>query len=294
LPATTPKTFVSLFLAMADDLDDFFNDLDQIETEAIQEETDLKVRESKESASSEDQPGQSNGEAGPPTKRQKVRGTKLYATTVPPIRPKGVVVAASSSVIASKPSDPLSTADAPNSSVLAPSHAASVGVGYPTPSLMNLALPPLPPGPPPPPPQSSAALEGSSKLSKPVKRVAAGKVWVDTTLSEWPENDFRIFVGNLSRDVTDAQLLEHFQTKYASTAMAKIVKDHKTEVSKGYGFVSFLQPLDCAKAIREQDQKWLGARPIRVKRSDWKDRSMSEVQKKQKKEKKKEKRFGGL
>jgi RNA recognition motif-containing protein len=75
--------------------------------------------------------------------------------------------------------------------------------------------------------------------------------------------------------------------------MAKVVKD-KAGVSKGYGFVSFLQPLDCAKAIREQDQKWLGSRPIRVKRSDWKDRNFNNVEKKKKKEAKKERRLGGL
>ena len=28
--------------------------------------------------------------------------------------------------------------------------------------------------------------------------------------------------------------------------------------SKGYGFVSLLKPLECAKAIREKDQTWLG------------------------------------
>jgi hypothetical protein len=281
---------------MADDLDDFFNDLEQAEAEVVQEKAHMEDGESKETASSEHYATQFNGEAEPPlAKRPKVTGTMLVAAAAgPPVRPRGVVVAASSSVIAPKPSDVSSTAAAPNGSIPPPqSHIASVGVRYVAPSTINFSQPPLPPGPPPPPPPS-VAVEGSSKLNKPVKRVAAGKVWVDTTLSEWPENDFRIFVGNLSRDVTDAQLLEHFQSKYASTAMAKIVKDHKTGVSKGYGFVSFLQHLDCAKAIREQDQKWLGARPIRVKRSDWKDRNMNEVQKKQKKEKKKEKRFGGL
>jgi RNA recognition motif-containing protein len=129
----------------------------------------------------------------------------------------------------------------------------------------------------------------SNSKKKPVVRAAAGKVWVDPTLSEWPENDFRIFVGNLSGDVSEQQFLDFFQSKYASVARAKIVCDAKG-MSKGYGFVSFLQPLDCAKAIREQDQKWLGSRPIRVKRSDWKDRNFSHVQKQQKKEKKRQRR----
>jgi hypothetical protein len=37
--------------------------------------------------------------------------------------------------------------------------------------------------------------------------------------------------------------------------------------------------LECARAIREQDQTWLGGRPIRIKRSHWKDREVSGKQK---------------
>ena len=113
---------------------------------------------------------------------------------------------------------------------------------------------------------------------------------MDPTLDEWPENDFRIFCGNLDKGVTDQQLQDHYK-KYASLAKAKVVKDAKG-ISKGYGFVSFLQPLDCAKAIRETDQTWLGSRPIRVKRSDWKDRNLNQVLKQNKKQEKKRKRLG--
>ena len=129
-------------------------------------------------------------------------------------------------------------------------------------------------------------------MNKPVVRMAAGKSWVDSTLSEWPANDFRLFVGNLGADVSDEALFDHFSSKYASVAMSKIIRDaKKNKESKGFGFVSFLQPLDCAKAMREQDQTWLGSRPIRVKRSDWQDRNRNTVQKKQKKESKKQQRW---
>jgi hypothetical protein len=47
-----------------------------------------------------------------------------------------------------------------------------------------------------------------------------------------------------------------------------------------------LSPLCCAKSIREMDQTWLGSRPIRVKRSDWKDRNASQVKKTEKRRKK--------
>jgi RNA recognition motif-containing protein len=160
-------------------------------------------------------------------------------------------------------------------------------------------MPPLPPGPPPPPStinsnNTAKNSSSSNNSSKPVVRMAAGTTWVDSTLADWPENDFRIFVGNLGADVDDTQLHDHFATRYSSVAMSKIVRDPSDEhKSRGYGFVSFLLPLDCAKAIREQDQAWLGSRPIRVKRSDWKDRNRSAVQKKHKKERKQQHKRGG-
>ena len=144
--------------------------------------------------------------------------------------------------------------------------------GMPVPGLPPLPpgplQPPLPPGPAPTPViQQPSTNNNNPQPKKPVKRMAAGKVWVDPTLEEWPENDFRIFVGNLGSDVTDAKLYDHF-AKYASIAKAAVAYDHKQGKSKGFGFVSFLQPLDCAKAIREMDQSWLSSRPIRVKRKD--------------------------
>ena len=164
-------------------------------------------------------------------------------------------------------------------------------------------MPPLPPGPPPnrnaaasnnPPSNNHTDSVSNSKHNKPVVRMAAGKSWVDPTLSDWPENDFRIFVGNLGADVDEGTLLHHFKSKYPSVAMAKIVRDAKDDhKTKGYGFVSFLRPLDCAKAIREQDQAWIGSRPVRVKRSDWQERNKSTVRKKQKREARQQKKRGG-
>jgi RNA recognition motif-containing protein len=102
-------------------------------------------------------------------------------------------------------------------------------------------------------------------------------------LAQFPLNDFRLFVGNLGSDVTEQKLAETFQSRYPSFAMARIVYDKNTGESKGYGFVSVMDPKDCAKAIREMNQSWLGSRPIKVQRSDWKERDLKEVRKKQKK-----------
>ncbi|VEU36907.1 unnamed protein product [Pseudo-nitzschia multistriata] len=190
-------------------------------------------------------------------------------------------------------------------------------------------MPPLPPGPMPPPlnmdrptagssadPQershpsavASRAAASAKTRSKPVVRSAAGKSWVDPTLADWPEGDFRIFVGNLGGDVSDQVFDHYFRSRYPSVALTKIVREASSSrqggnananananagASKGYGFVSFLEPMDCARAIREQDQQWLGSRPIRVKRSDWKDRNKTTVEKKQRREDKRRRRRNG-
>ena len=75
--------------------------------------------------------------------------------------------------------------------------------------------------------------------------------------------------------------------------MARIMYNKTDGKSRGYGFVSLMDAKDCAKAIREMDQSWLGSRPIKVKLSEWKDREWKEVKKRGKMEKrKKKKQFG--
>eukprot|EP00879_Flechtneria_rotunda_P018752 GHRR01019684.1.p1 GENE.GHRR01019684.1~~GHRR01019684.1.p1 ORF type:complete len:134 (+),score=59.73 GHRR01019684.1:47-403(+) len=63
---------------------------------------------------------------------------------------------------------------------------------------------------------------GSSDANKKaIRREAAGKRWVDPSLAEWPENDFRIFVGDLGNEVNDESLAKAFQ-RYPSFAKAKV------------------------------------------------------------------------
>lgn len=85
------------------------------------------------------------------------------------------------------------------------------------------------PAPPPlPPPCSSsssnnqpASLPFIPRQNKQFVRKAADDVWIDDTLQEWPENDFRIFVGDLAKDVTTEMLIKQFQ-QYKSFAKAKV------------------------------------------------------------------------
>ena len=109
---------------------------------------------------------------------------------------------------------------------------------------------------------------------KKVMRKAAGKVWEDATLEEWPDNDYRIFCGDLGNEVTDEVLANAFK-KYPSFAKSKIVRDKRTLKSKGFGFVSIINQDDYIRAMKEMQGKYVGNRPIRLKKSDWQEISAS-------------------
>lgn len=122
-------------------------------------------------------------------------------------------------------------------------------------------------------------------------RVGGGEKWVDASLADWPENDFRLFIGDLGEDVSEKHLDECFQC-YPSYAMSKVVRTKWDNKSKGYGFVSFLDPLDCAKALREKNGKWLGQRPMKISKSQWNKRNLSTVKAKEKNKKEQLKQWG--
>uniref|UniRef100_A0A5B7BFT1 Putative oligouridylate-binding protein 1B isoform X1 n=1 Tax=Davidia involucrata TaxID=16924 RepID=A0A5B7BFT1_DAVIN len=73
---------------------------------------------------------------------------------------------------------------------------------------------------------------------------------------------FHIFVGDLSPEITDATLYACFSV-YPSCSDARVMWDHKTGRSKGYGFVSFRGQQDAQIAINDLTGKWLGSRQIR-------------------------------
>jgi len=104
-------------------------------------------------------------------------------------------------------------------------------------------------------------------------RKAAGLVWNDSTLDDWPEDDFRVFVGDLGNEVTDELLAQAFR-KYKTFQKSRVIRDKKTGKTKGYGFVSFGSPEDLLKATNEMNRKYVGNRPIRVLKSKWKERDV--------------------
>lgn len=118
-----------------------------------------------------------------------------------------------------------------------------------------------------------AAAKAAAQAQNPNKqkvflRKAAGKIWADNTLAEWPENDHRLFCGDLGNEVNDNTLAKVF-VKYASFAKAKVVRDNRTQKTKGYGFVSFLDPFDAAQALKEMQGAYVGNRPIKLSKSKW-------------------------
>lgn len=113
----------------------------------------------------------------------------------------------------------------------------------------------------------------NTKISKTMIRKAAGKVWVDKSLADFPANDFRIFVGDLSREVGDALLARTFES-YKSVSLARVVRDHRTSKSKGYGFISFSDWEEGQRALKEMNGKYCGNRPMMLRKSDWQKRSI--------------------
>ncbi len=106
-----------------------------------------------------------------------------------------------------------------------------------------------------------------------IVRNAGGEIWEDPTLEEWPENDYRIFCGDLGNEVSDEILSTAFK-KYSSFNKARVVRDKGTGKSRGYGFVSIGDAGDYIKAMREMNGKYVGNRPIKLKRSTWKERCL--------------------
>jgi len=60
----------------------------------------------------------------------------------------------------------------------------------------------------------------------------------------------KLYVGNISFQVTDDSLTEHF-AKIGEVASVKIITDMQTGHSKGFAFIEMANEEDAAKAIEE-------------------------------------------
>jgi RNA recognition motif-containing protein len=84
---------------------------------------------------------------------------------------------------------------------------------------------------------------------------------------EWDPAHFRLFVGNLAGEVTDESLLKAF-SRYTSVQKARVIREKRTQKSKGYGFISFSDGDEYFRAAKEMHGKYIGSHPILLRRSE--------------------------
>ena len=109
------------------------------------------------------------------------------------------------------------------------------------------------------------------KRKKVLLRAAGGIAWKDPSLLQWDEKDYRMFCGDLGNEVTDDLLAKAF-AKYTSIQRVQVIRDKRTLRTKGYAFISFKDPDEFIAAMQEMNGRFVGNRPIRLRKSTWKDR----------------------
>jgi cold-inducible RNA-binding protein len=74
----------------------------------------------------------------------------------------------------------------------------------------------------------------------------------------------KLFVGNLSYNVTDAGLNELFSSLNIPIASVKVMRDHNTGRSRGFAFVELTSEADMESAIKQLNGKVLDGRALTV------------------------------
>ncbi len=72
-----------------------------------------------------------------------------------------------------------------------------------------------------------------------------------------------IYIGNLSYSVTEDSLKEMF-AQFGEVASAKIIMDHSTNRSKGFGFVEMPDNSEADQAIKALNGKMIDGRNLKV------------------------------
>jgi RNA recognition motif-containing protein len=73
----------------------------------------------------------------------------------------------------------------------------------------------------------------------------------------------KLYVGNLTYDVTDAALEQMF-APHGTVQSAQVIMDRDTGRSKGFGFVEMGSDQEAQTAIREMNGKQVGGRNLTV------------------------------
>ncbi|QPG99986.1 hypothetical protein C2857_003055 [Epichloe festucae Fl1] len=130
--------------------------------------------------------------------------------------------------------------------------------GKPIPVAVETPKPDVPP---------TTAVPGNPDKKKTVVRQGGGKKWTDDSLLEWDPAHLRLFVGNLAGETTDDSLLKAF-APWKSVQKAKVVRDKRTNKSKGYGFVSFSDADDFFNAAKTMNGQYIQSHPVIVKKAN--------------------------
>lgn len=77
------------------------------------------------------------------------------------------------------------------------------------------------------------------------------------------ESEMNIYVGNLSRDVTEDDLRQAFEA-FGQVESANVVKDRFSGESRGFGFVEMPSKNEAQAAIKQADGMELKGKAIRV------------------------------
>ena len=85
----------------------------------------------------------------------------------------------------------------------------------------------------------------------------------------------KLFVGNLDFKTTEKDLNEMFES-FGAIEDVFVVKDHNTNRSKGFGFVTFTEDDDAQKAVSEMNEKEIKGRKITVNVAKEREESHSE------------------
>ncbi|MQM05092.1 hypothetical protein Taro_037897 [Colocasia esculenta] len=125
---------------------------------------------------------------------------------------------------------------------------------------------------------------------KAIPRKAAGQTWEDPTLSDWPESmspyiiAYHIFLFEIREYHASFVFwtLVPWKLGVPLVSEALVVRDKRTGKTRGYGFVSFTNPSDLAAALKEMNGKYVGNRPIKLRKSTWKERTDAEALERQK------------
>ena len=72
-----------------------------------------------------------------------------------------------------------------------------------------------------------------------------------------------IYIGNLSYEVSESELEQAF-TEFGNVTKTKIIKDHETGNSKGFGFVEMSSDEEGENAIKGLNDQELKGRKIKV------------------------------